>query len=203
MKIGHVSIKGREGDDQGTIRVDEFAEKLLTEMPQPSDSYNKFYERVWKAEDYAGKPAPSATSSKPIKAQPAKLAKEPAFVNIPFVGAPSVPIERYFTEILTELESKLSKMNDLYFGGKTPSLADREYFDMICEEKPDSETYPHTYAWYTIVSRFNPEMREKWAGLGLPKKSEDWKNVFGKFASFNFTLIYIVSRSRPYSRESL
>ena len=59
--------------------------------------------------------------------------------------------------------------------------------------------YPHTFAWYTIVSRFNPETREKWAGLGLPKKTEDWKNVFGKFNLFAFPLIYIVFCYRPYT----
>ena len=130
MKSGHVTVKSREGAEVGEIRVDEFAEKLLDEMPKPSTSYEEFYSKVWKAEDYAGKAAPLPISSqKPAKAaEPAKLAKEPAFVNIPYVGAPTVP-ERYFTETLTELEGKLSKMADQYFGGKVPSLADREYFD--------------------------------------------------------------------------
>lgn len=111
MKKGHVTVKTREGVEVGEIRVDEFAEKLLEEMPKPGKSYDDFYDRAWKAENYVGKSAPPATQSKPIKAQPAPVAKEPKFVDVPYVGVPSLP-ERHFTETLTDLEAKISKMSD-------------------------------------------------------------------------------------------
>lgn len=41
---------------------------------------------------------------------------------------------------------------------------------------PDAEVYPHAFAWYTIASKFRPEVREQWGGL-KPLTKNDWKNA--------------------------
>ena len=114
MKKGHVTVKTREGVDLGEMRVDDFGEKLLEQMPKPNEAYNEFYSRVWKAENYVGKSAPPAQpkAQAAVKAKPsAPVPKEPKFVDVPYVGAPSLPV-RHFTETLTDLEAKISKMSD-------------------------------------------------------------------------------------------
>ena len=85
---------------------------------------------------------------------------------------------------MSEIESKLSKKGFMYLGGKEPSYEDREAIDAIADTIPDAEVYPHTFAWFCIVSRFTPGIREKWGGLKTLQQN-DWQNALGKFNRFN------------------
>ena len=80
-----------------------------------------------------------------------------------------------FSPKLGEIETRLAK-GDPYLGGKQPSYEDRETLDEIGNDTPDAEIYPHAFAWYSIISRFKPEIRESWGGL-KPKTHSDWKGV--------------------------
>ena len=56
MKNGTVNVRTRANEVKGEFRVDEFAETLVNERPENSVSHNKFYAKVWKAEDYGLEP---------------------------------------------------------------------------------------------------------------------------------------------------
>ena len=53
---------------------------------------------------------------------------------------------------MNELEITLS--NCQWIGGDPCSEADKEAFAKHCSTPPNVKLYPHTYAWYTIVSQF-------------------------------------------------
>lgn len=62
-----------------------------------------------------------------------------------------------------EIEKKLSK--DIWVGGQQPTGADREAFESL-NGVPNAKTHPNTFAWYCLVSKFNPSVRDSWAGAG-------------------------------------
>ena len=64
-----------------------------------------------------------------------------------------------FSAKLGEIESRLAK-GEMFLGGKQPSYEDREVLEEIGDDTPDAEVYPHAFAWFSIVSRFKPEIRE-------------------------------------------
>lgn len=65
-----------------------------------------------------------------------------------------------------EIEKKLSK--DIWVGGQQPTGADREAFDDL-SGAPNAKTHPNTFAWFVLMSKFSPAVRESWAG-GKPAK---------------------------------
>ena len=73
----------------------------------------------------------------------------------------------------------------MFLGGNKPSYEDKENIDEIGNAAPDAEVYPHTFAWYSIVSKFTPEARAKWEGLKALKPN-DWKDALGKYYHINF-----------------
>ena len=85
MANGTVDIRTREDGKLGQVRVDEFAEKLKEEMPKKSQSYNNFYSKVWKAENFGLEP--KAVQGMPSSSGPS-LASQPNYVDIQYVGAP-------------------------------------------------------------------------------------------------------------------
>lgn len=58
------------------------------------------------------------------------------------------------------LELKLSK--SYFLGGDAPSQADKKALESLKGETPDCSKHPHTYGWYSIVSKFKPEVSAKW-----------------------------------------
>ena len=46
---------GKDGK-LGEVRVDKFADQLKEELPKSSESENKLYAKVWKAENYGLEP---------------------------------------------------------------------------------------------------------------------------------------------------
>ena len=60
-----------------------------------------------------------------------------------------------------ELEKKLQK--DMWLGGQQPSAADNEAFEAL-NAAPSAAEFPNVFAWYCLVSKFNPQVRGAWAG---------------------------------------
>ena len=56
MKNGTVNVRTRANEIKGEVRVDEFAERLVDEIPKPSASYDSYYKKAWKAEDFGLEP---------------------------------------------------------------------------------------------------------------------------------------------------
>lgn len=56
MKNGTVNVRTREDGKLGEVRVDKFADQLKEELPKSSESENKLYAKVWKAENYGLEP---------------------------------------------------------------------------------------------------------------------------------------------------
>jgi len=50
---------------------------------------------------------------------------------------------------------------DIWLGGQQPSAADREAFEAM-NEAPNPATEPNAFAWYSIVSKFSPQVRASW-----------------------------------------
>merc|ERR1712046_154021 len=72
---------------------------------------------------------------------------------------------------------KLQK--DMWLGGQQPSAADNEAF-AAKGDAPNPVTHPNVFAWYCLVSKFNPAVRGAWAGAkaadaGKGKKQDNKK----------------------------
>ena len=58
-----------------------------------------------------------------------------------------------------EYETKLT--NDQWLGGQQPGAADREALETMTGA-PDVKTFPHTFAWWCLASKFTPAVRASW-----------------------------------------
>ena len=65
MANGTVNVRTREDGKLGEMRVDAFAEKVKGEMNKPSGASDRFYQNVWKPENYGGEPKATQASSAP------------------------------------------------------------------------------------------------------------------------------------------
>lgn len=63
---------------------------------------------------------------------------------------------------MDNLEKQLT--DAMWIGGQQPSAADREAFEGLAGAVPDVEQFPHTFAWFALVSKFTPAVRGTWAG---------------------------------------
>jgi elongation factor 1-beta len=64
-------------------------------------------------------------------------------------------------------------LNDQQFlGGQQPTSADREAFEALKNTVPSVATYPNTFAWWVLISRFNDVVRNTWAGPAPAKGAE-------------------------------
>ena len=59
------------------------------------------------------------------------------------------------------IEQKLG--DNQWLGGQAPGTADREEFDKL-KAAPKPATHPNAFAWWCLVSKFNPDIRESWSG---------------------------------------
>jgi len=50
-----------------------------------------------------------------------------------------------------------------------PTVADREAFEQLKSSPPSAETHPNTFAWFTLVQRFNESVRSTWGGAAPAK----------------------------------
>ena len=203
MENGTINVRTRANEILGMKRVDQFAEELKAEQPAPSGAHNNFYDKIWKPENFGFEPAGVTQAAAPVQAAapiqaaapvqeaaPVQVA-QPEFVDVPYVGAPKVA-KKNFSEKLAEIESKLCRKGaDIYIGGKQPSFEDNEALEAIGDAIPDAETYPYSFSWYTIVSRFKPEIRAQWGGL-KPLKAADWQAAIGKFSNNSLNLISFI-----------
>ena len=79
---------------------------------------------------------------------------------------------------MDHLEKQLTDAQ--WIGGQQPSAADREAFEGLSGAIPDVSAFPHTFAWFALVSKFSPAVRGTWAAAGgaakggkpAPKKEE-------------------------------
>jgi glutathione S-transferase len=63
---------------------------------------------------------------------------------------------------MDQLEKQLT--DNQWLGGQQPSAADREAFDGLSGAVPDVLAFPHTFAWFALVSKFTPAVRGSWTG---------------------------------------
>ena len=67
----------------------------------------------------------------------------------------------------------------MWLGGQQPSAADNDAFAAM-KDAPNPVTHPNVFAWYCLVSKFNPAVRGAWAGAaakdaGKGKKQDNKK----------------------------
>ena len=53
-----------------------------------------------------------------------------------------------------------------------PNAADKEALELIKGNVPNVETHPHTFAWYSLTSRFHESVRNTWAAAAPAKGAE-------------------------------
>ena len=66
-----------------------------------------------------------------------------------------------------------------WVNGDRPSKSDFELFNAF-KQKPLSNTHPHTFAWYSLVSFFNSSVRESWPAS---PSTEDFSGVLASLAN--------------------
>lgn len=80
------------------------------------------------------------------------------------------------------LEAKLK--NQQWLGGQQPSAADKEAYDALTSGKEtmvSAETHPHAFAWFCLVFKFTPAVRDSWPAAGAAGgKKEGGKGKGGK-----------------------
>ena len=129
MKDGLLDVRTRDNKRHGKIRVDEIARMLESERPIPSSSNTNFYKNIWKPETYGFTDASSQSGAKP-KQENGKL---------------------------EEIEQVLAQGQQWLSGANLPGAADAEALQAIKDCKPDPISYPHAFAWLSLVSKFSPE----------------------------------------------
>lgn len=67
---------------------------------------------------------------------------------------------------MEEYEAKLK--TEQWLGGQQPSAADREAIEKMTAA-PNVATFPNTFAWYCLVSKFTPAVRGTWSGAAPAK----------------------------------
>ena len=60
------------------------------------------------------------------------------------------------------IEKKLGE--NQWLAGQAPGDADRESFDAQNGKVPNVAKHPNAFAWYCLVSKFAPSVRETWKG---------------------------------------
>lgn len=50
-----------------------------------------------------------------------------------------------------------------------PTAADVEAFDSFNGEWPNVDTHPYVFAWYSLVIKFTPAVKETWSAAAAPK----------------------------------
>lgn len=84
--------------------------------------------------------------------------------KLPAKGASSAGPKKPIGERLDELEQQLAETQ--WIGGQKLSSLDKEALDEIVAAGGVSIlsplTQPNTYAWYAMVSKFKPEIRQAW-----------------------------------------
>mmetsp|Transcript_32382 Transcript_32382/g.23397 ORF Transcript_32382/g.23397 Transcript_32382/m.23397 type:complete len:197 (+) Transcript_32382:1267-1857(+) len=58
-----------------------------------------------------------------------------------------------------------------YLGGMLPTGLDREVYDSFVGATVDPKTHPAVYAWFVLIGKFTPKIRDTWKG-GKDKKKE-------------------------------
>jgi flagellar basal body-associated protein FliL len=71
-----------------------------------------------------------------------------------------------------QLEKQLA--DNQWLGGQQPAASDREAFEGLAGAVPDVEKFPHTFAWFSLTSKFTPAVRASWTGAAgaAPKKAD-------------------------------
>ena len=59
------------------------------------------------------------------------------------------------------IEQKLG--DGQWLGGQQPGAADRTEFEKL-DGAPKPASHPNAFAWYCLVSKFSPSIREGWTG---------------------------------------
>lgn len=90
--------------------------------------------------------------------------------KLPAKGASAQGTTRPIADRLNELEAQLQETQ--WLGGQKLSSLDKEALDEIVSANAVSMIspllMPNTYAWYAMVSKFSPEVRNTWPKSKAP-----------------------------------
>ncbi len=70
-----------------------------------------------------------------------------------------------------------------WLGGQKLSAADRVCYEEIKATPPRAESHPNAFAWYSLVSKFSPEVQSKWTGDAVIPAPAITKKVAAKVAA--------------------
>ena len=89
--------------------------------------------------------------------------------------APLIIFKIKHTKMTEQLEKQLA--DNQWLGGQQPAASDREAFEGLAGAVPDVEKFPHTFAWFSLTSKFTPAVRASWTGAAgaAPKKAAEPK----------------------------
>ena len=76
------------------------------------------------------------------------------------------------------IESRLA--NAQWLGGQQPSKDDAEAFTGLNGTYPNVDSHPHAFAWFALVSRFTPAIRDSWAASAAAPAKADKAKKGGK-----------------------
>ena len=52
----------------------------------------------------------------------------------------------------------------MWLGGQKQSKADHDAYEEIKATPPRAESHPNTFAWYSLVAKYAPKVRQTWKG---------------------------------------
>ena len=147
-------MRYRDSQKLQVMRVDEVANMLKKEHPDPSTAYNNFYAKAFDPAKFFGeeesKVAPGAGGGAPLQAAAAAAQQ----ASYPAVDE----AERARNAKFDEIEQKLSRGVQWLSGGNAPGAADAEAIQAVRGPLPPvARVHPHAYAWYAFISKFTPE----------------------------------------------
>lgn len=76
----------------------------------------------------------------------------------------------YWTTIPRWVRTLISIL--LCYYRQLPAAADKEAYEQVKNSPPSVETHPHTFAWFSLVSRFQDSVRNTWAAPAAAKGAE-------------------------------
>lgn len=86
-------------------------------------------------------------------------------------AADSKPKKNIDKAVLDGYEKTLT--DNQYLGGMLPSATDKEVYESFVGADIDPVAYPAVYAWFMLIGKFAPKIRDTWKGSKADKKSKD------------------------------
>ena len=156
---GHLEEKkGKTGSRRSSLRHSP------SHSPKNSHSNVSF-------DNVAAAHTPTEEFVKERRAKQTKYPKQTAG-NLPKVGPLDSSHNFGEDQLRTLNECEKILANSLWLNGSAPTSMDKEALDVLGDAAPGAESWPHTFAWWSLASRFTSPMRDAW-----PAASKSWSVV--------------------------